>query len=138
MTFSVKIEESPSLVLITLWDRVDISLIRAAVSAYLSLDEFRPGMGRLYVLDAECNLSDLNSSSLRDLSALKANEISAEMGKTGEARYPVAVVCSNRIAKALMNLYKAIFDDRSGQDVDLEIFASEGKARSWLSEKAAK
>ena len=93
-------------------------------------------MGRLYLLDAECNLSDLNSDSLRDLSAFNANEISTDMGKAGEARYPVAAVCSTRIAEALMNLYKAIFDEGDWQDVDLEIFHSENDARSWLSEKA--
>lgn len=75
---------------------------------------------------------------MRDLSALNANEMASEMGKTGEDRYPVAIVCSTRVAEALMNLYKAIFDEGSWQDVELEVFSSEDVARSWLSDKLCK
>ena len=134
MAFEVKIESSAFLVRVQLRDRVDIGVIRGAMTAYLNHRDFQPGMGRLYVYDADCDLSEMDIDSLRNLSALTANDVGEEIGRVAETRYPVAVVCSTRVEESLMRLYKAIFDDGAWSDVDIEVFMVEGEARAWLSD----
>ena len=138
MSFDVKIESSAFLVRIQLHDLVDIEVVREAMIAYLSHQDFRPGMGRLYVMDADCDLSKLDVMSLRNLSALTANDIAERTDKLLEARYQVAVVCSTRVVESLMRLYKAVFDEGAWTDVDLAVFMAEDEARIWLSGKLDK
>lgn len=138
MSFDVKIESGAFLVRVQLRDRVDIEVIRGAMMTYLAHQDFQPGMGRLYVYHADCDLSNLDMVSLRNLSALTANDLGEDMGKPSETRYPVAVVCPTRVEESLMRLYKAIFDDGAWNDVDLEVFIAEDKARAWLTSMLSK
>ena len=100
-----------------------------------TLPDFRQGLDRLTVIDDSASFVELDLGELKKIKEfVHSIEVSDKQENTSQCdiSFKTAYVCPNDLNAAILKMFNFLWDKKSGENIEYDIFTSIEAALAWL------